>query len=189
MVAQFLVSRSLVTSKLLRVAIVGSRVGVPVGAVRAFVRSLPVGCLVVSGGAAGVDTVAAVAARSAGLSVQEFLPAARVRSAFLARNTRIVEHADVVVAFHNGSSTGTLHTIGVARRAGVPVVVVSGPSWCLAAALLAVGKAADEDFFYNIEPTVSWCPRCRNLNLFTPVKVNDAVGFDWQCGRCYAVGV
>jgi len=124
---------------MLRIAVVGSRWGVPAGAVRAFVRSLPAGSCVVSGGARGVDTEAACAARAAGLSLREHLPDDPSNPlSYLARNERIVLDSDLVVAFHNGTSSGTLSAMEWARYHGVPLVVVRGPVWCLASALLSV---------------------------------------------------
>ena len=113
---------------MLTVAIVGSRDDARPAAVRAFVAALArkhPDCAVVSGGARGVDSIAAAAAREAGLPVREF-PAdwARLgRGAGLVRNRTIVEAASVVVAFWDGRSRGTAHTIGLAREAGRQVVV------------------------------------------------------------------
>ena len=52
------------------------------------------------------------------------LRAARLgRGAGFVRNRAIVEAANVVVAFWDGRSRGTAHTIGLAREAGRQVVV------------------------------------------------------------------
>jgi predicted Rossmann fold nucleotide-binding protein DprA/Smf involved in DNA uptake len=112
---------------MLTVAIVGSRDDARPAAVRAFVAALArkhPGCTVVSGGARGVDSIAA-AAREVGLAMREF-PAdwARLgRGAGFVRNRAIVDAAQVVVAFWDGRSRGTAHTIGLAREAGRQVVV------------------------------------------------------------------
>ena len=95
---------------------------------RAFVAALArkhPDCEVVSGAARGVDSIAAAAAREVGLAVREF-PADWAhlgRGAGFVRNRAIVEAADVVVAFWDGRSRGTAHTIGLAREAGRRVVV------------------------------------------------------------------
>lgn len=107
---------------------------------------------VVSGGARGVDSVAEHYAVEAGLMVFSFRPRKRddgryeielveyangrekrapctdrktygsFVAAAKARNRKIVQHATRVEAFTIGSS-GTAHTIGVARELGVPVTV------------------------------------------------------------------
>jgi len=109
-----------------RVAIVGSRGYSNLEAVRAYVRSLPKDTVVVSGGAAGVDITAEITAKDCGLAVVVW-PAdwARYgRRAGLLRNIQVVENCDRVVAFWDGKSRGTAHSIDLARKAGKPVEVV-----------------------------------------------------------------
>lgn len=93
----------------MRIAIVGSRTYPDERAVREFVRSLPEGTIIVSGGAAGVDTWAAKAARKRGLKVVEHRAdwEALGDVAGPIRNTAIVEDSDEIVAFWDGVSTGT----------------------------------------------------------------------------------
>lgn len=82
------------------------------------VDELPEGSIVVSGGAAGVDQLAAFRARERGLEVVEHLPDyARHGSkmAPLVRNILIVEDSDEVIAFPAPWSTGTWHAISIAR--------------------------------------------------------------------------
>ena len=88
-------------------------------------RQLPVGTVVVSGGARGVDSIAEVAARDRGLEVVVFQAGwdRLGRKAGPIRNAKIVANADRVVAFWDGSSRGTLNTLGQALRAGLPVEV------------------------------------------------------------------
>ena len=64
---------------------------------------------IVSGGAAGVDTSARDYAIAHGLRLTEFRPdyARYGRSAPLRRNRQIVEYADLVLLFWDGSSHGT----------------------------------------------------------------------------------
>lgn len=108
-----------------RVAIIGSRDFADLDAVRAFVRGLPVDTVVVSGGARGVDRVAAAEAQRCGLTIvvyrADWIRYGR-RAGYL-RNVSIVEHAERVVAFWDGASKGTRHTIEIARRAGTPVEI------------------------------------------------------------------
>lgn len=95
--------------------------------VRAYVvLQLDPGTIVVSGGAKGVDTEAARAAKARGLNIQIHYPNwERGKGAGLARNRAIVHAADVVTAFWDGSSRGTRHTIGAASELGKPLIVVT----------------------------------------------------------------
>lgn len=115
----------------MRVAVVGSRGYPNEGLVRAFVRTLAARdpkTVIISGGARGVDTWAADEARKAGLDVEEYLADwdRLGRTAGFARNTTIVEQSDVVVAFHDGRSRGTLDTIRKTQGAGKRLFVL-GP--------------------------------------------------------------
>jgi hypothetical protein len=108
-----------------RVAVVGSREGVNPQEVVEYINSLPEGTIVVSGGARGVDSWAAEAARARGLEVVE-IPADWAtygKSAGFRRNADIVNSADEVTAFWNGISRGTQDTISKAQRAGKKVDV------------------------------------------------------------------
>ena len=81
---------------------------------------------VVSGGAAGVDSWAAAAARKLGLPLEEFLPDYEThgRRAPLVRNTLIVDACDELVAFWDGQSRGTLDSIRKAVKAGKLVTII-----------------------------------------------------------------
>ena len=105
-----------------RVAIIGSREGVDADCVREYVRALPAGTVVISGGARGVDSVAATEAKKMGLEVREWLPDYEKfgRLAPLCRNQNIVDDSDRVVAFWNGGSRGTKNAIDLAQKAGKP---------------------------------------------------------------------
>lgn len=119
----------------MRIAIVGSRhwpnYALAENAVRRFVASLPLGTVVISGAASGVDSWAASEAIYHGLQVVE-IPVPKVRYATKAdfaiaaknRNTKIIAAADEVVAFWNGESGGTLDSINKAKRMGKPVRVL-----------------------------------------------------------------
>lgn len=108
-----------------RVAIIGSRDYPRLRDVYEYVRLLPADTVVVSGGARGVDRTAADAARHRGLEVVEHLPDWKRdgKGAGFIRNAKIVADADRVVAFHNGVSRGTSHSIETAIRTGKPVDV------------------------------------------------------------------
>lgn len=110
-----------------RVAVVGSREYPYMQEVARFVESLPPGTVVVSGGARGVDFVAEVAARRAGLEVsihKADWDGLGKRAGFV-RNEAIVADCTRLVAFWDEQSKGTAHTIRLARRAGKPTTVVT----------------------------------------------------------------
>lgn len=91
-----------------------------------YVMELPADSVVVSGGAAGVDTWAAMAARERGLVVVEYLAdwEANRRAAGFIRNQLIVDQSDEIVAFWDGKSPGTRDTIKRARAALKDVTVI-----------------------------------------------------------------
>lgn len=103
-----------------RVAIVGSREYPDMEEVRRFVRLLPEGTVVVTGGAEGVDNEAITAAHEVFLSVEIHWPDWNThgKAAGPLRNTTIVKDCDKLVAFWNGYSSGTSDVIEKARRAG-----------------------------------------------------------------------
>lgn len=107
-----------------RVAIVGSRDYPDLNDVHRYVESLPENTIVVSGGAQGVDKRAENAARFYGLPFL-IIPARweHGRGAGFIRNQLIVAAADRVVAFWDGKSKGTKHTIDIAHSDGKPVQV------------------------------------------------------------------
>ena len=114
-----------------RLALIGSRDYPSPDRVRRYVRGLPPGTVVVSGGARGVDSVAEEAARAAGLEVVVLRADWKRlgRGAGLARNHDVVDTAEEVVAWWDGESRGTLHTLRVAVVAGKRVTVF-GPDGC-----------------------------------------------------------
>lgn len=89
-------------------------------------EGLPAGSVIVTGSASGVDAEAARAARARELAVIR-VPASfdEVRDARAAagRNQRLIDQADVVVAFWDGESTGTRGTIERALDSGKEVHV------------------------------------------------------------------
>jgi hypothetical protein len=107
----------------MKVAIIGSRDFPQLKLVAECVDTLPAGTVVVSGGARGVDRQAEQRARTRGLEVLVIRAnwALHGRKAGFLRNPEIVAAADRVVAFWDGTSRGTAHSIAVARQAGKPV--------------------------------------------------------------------
>lgn len=102
----------------MKVAIVGSRNYHSEGNVADFVSGLDLDDEIVSGGAAGPDSWAV---RYAGVRLIKVFPAEWEeygKSAGYRRNADIVNYADVVFAFWDGLSKGTLDTITKAAKAG-----------------------------------------------------------------------
>ena len=81
---------------------------------------------IVSGGAAGIDTLAAEYARQNGLKLTEIFPRydRYGRAAPILRNKRIVEYADQILAFWDGSSKGTLSVVRYAEKIGKPIKMI-----------------------------------------------------------------
>jgi predicted Rossmann fold nucleotide-binding protein DprA/Smf involved in DNA uptake len=81
---------------------------------------------IVSGGAKGIDTLAAQYARGKGIVLTEFLPdyARYGKGAPIVRNKQIAEYADAVLAFWDGKSKGTADSIRRFRKLGKPIKVV-----------------------------------------------------------------
>ncbi|MBR2650148.1 MAG: DUF2493 domain-containing protein [Clostridia bacterium] len=75
---------------------------------------------IVSGGAKGIDTLAAEYAKAHNLTLTEFLPQYELygRAAPIVRNKEIVDYADLVLIFWNGTSRGTLSVIKYAKKTG-----------------------------------------------------------------------
>ena len=80
---------------------------------------------IVSGGARGIDTSAKEYALSNQIKLTEFLPEYTKygRSAPLRRNITIIENADLVLAFWDGSSRGTKFVIDNCRKRGIAIKV------------------------------------------------------------------
>lgn len=80
---------------------------------------------IISGGASGIDTLAAEYARSRNLELVELRPDYKQhgRGATFIRNRAIVEQSDFLVAFWNGESKGTKYTIDYALNKGVTTLV------------------------------------------------------------------
>jgi len=100
----------------MKIAIVGSRTITQVD----LDRYVSDGDEIVSGGAVGVDSCAAAYAQKKGLKLTEFLPQYERygRGAPIVRNREIVDYADKVIIFWDGSSKGTLSVIKYAEKMG-----------------------------------------------------------------------
>lgn len=81
---------------------------------------------IISGMARGADSLGTRYAREHGIPVLEF-PAdweGLGRRAGMVRNLQMLDAADAVVAFWDGASRGTRHTIQEAKKRGLPLRVV-----------------------------------------------------------------
>ena len=77
----------------------------------------------VSGGAKGVDTCARFFARQHGIKLTQFLPdyPRYGRAAPLLRNRQIVDYADLVLTFWDGTSNGTRFVIEYCKKTNTPL--------------------------------------------------------------------
>lgn len=113
----------------MRVAVVGSRRRLDRETVEAYVGTLPVSAVIVSGGCEGPDKFAAETARARGMAVVEHLPdlagcSKRFEFAkrYYERNQRVVDDCDfLVAAVALDRKGGTEDTIKRAIKADKPV--------------------------------------------------------------------
>ena len=106
----------------MRVAVIGSR-GLQVNDLGKYLPDEVTE--IISGGARGVDTSAREYAMEHGLKLTEYLPEYDKygRGAPLKRNITIIENADLVLAFWDGSSKGTKYVIENCKKRNIPVQV------------------------------------------------------------------
>jgi predicted Rossmann fold nucleotide-binding protein DprA/Smf involved in DNA uptake len=109
-----------------KVAIVGSRHFSEPDKVADYVNALPHGASIITGSASGVDAAATRTARANAIPVQ-VIPASFDEladpSKSAARNQRLIDACDVLVAFWDGKSTGTRKTVERALDSGKEVHV------------------------------------------------------------------
>lgn len=115
----------------MKIAVVGSRDYPRLDLVRDAVKNFPAGSTLVSGGARGVDKVAEEAADVYGFKKQIFQAHWRKGGVYnpragFERNPLIINAADKVLAFYDGESRGTMHSVKLALAAKKPLVIV-GP--------------------------------------------------------------
>lgn len=106
----------------MKIAIVGSR-NIEAADIGKYVSA---GDEIISGGAKGADALAAEYARNNGLKLTVFLPEYEKygRAAPIVRNKQIVDCADKIIAFWDGSSKGTLSVLKYAEKTGKPCRVI-----------------------------------------------------------------
>lgn len=117
----------------MKVLVCGSRSWADVEAIRERLRKLPRGTTIVHGAARGADQLAGTVAGQLGLTMLAFpindddrLRAGSTRLAPIFRNLRMLDepHIDLVLAFWDGTSSGTAQALHEARRRGIPVEIV-----------------------------------------------------------------
>jgi hypothetical protein len=81
----------------------------------------------VSGGAKGADSLAERLALELSIPIQVFKPDYKRygRAATVVRNSQIVENSDVIFAFWNGKSKGTLDSINKAKKMNKKLFIVN----------------------------------------------------------------
>lgn len=106
----------------MKVAVIGSR-GLTVENLEDYLP--PETTEIISGGARGIDSCARKYARQRGLKLTEYLPEYDKygRSAPLKRNITIIENADLVLAFWDGTSRGTKYVIDNCKKRNIPVQI------------------------------------------------------------------
>lgn len=90
---------------------------------------LPMGTTFIVGGARGADSIAEVLARSWEAHVMVIKPdwdTHGKRAGFLRNLQMLDQNPDLVLAFWDGESKGTQHTIREARKRGIPVEITTG---------------------------------------------------------------
>lgn len=109
-----------------RIAVVGSRDFPHQHLVERFVYLLPKRWTVVSGGARGVDKWAEETAKQWRRPTKIYRPEWNKygKKAGYIRNNQIVRNSDVVVAFWDGQSRGTKHSMQLAEYFGKPCIIV-----------------------------------------------------------------
>jgi len=117
----------------MNIGIVGSRTFPQIQLVDWFIRDLPNGVTILSGGAQGVDRAAIHYVRKYGHEAIEHLPDVpkgekkerwEIIKAYYDRNQQIVDSSHFIVAFTEKQKGGTWDTIKRASRSGKPVKII-----------------------------------------------------------------
>lgn len=95
--------------------------------IRKRLEQLPRGSEIIHGAARGADTVAACYARALGIPETAYPADWRgkgKRAGFIRNLEMLDQKPDLVIAFWDGKSTGTKHTIDEARKQGIQVEII-----------------------------------------------------------------
>ena len=109
-----------------KVAVIGSRTFDNYKLLKETLDSLKID-LIVSGGAKGADSLAEQYAKENGIEtiIHQAEWEKFGRKAGPIRNEYIIRDSDIVVAFWNGKSTGTYHSINLAKKAGKELLIIN----------------------------------------------------------------
>ena len=108
----------------MKCAVIGSRNFSDYEMMKAELSKHDITCIV-SGGAKGADSLAEKYASENSLSVEIYKPDWSLgRHAGILRNKTIVDNADLVIAFWDGASKGTLSSINYAKKQGKSIFII-----------------------------------------------------------------
>lgn len=109
----------------MKIAVIGSRTFSDYQKMKEFLDKKDISCIV-SGGAGGADTLAEIYAKNKGIPTIIYNPDWNKygKSAGFKRNELIIKTADEVVAFWDGKSKGTKHSIDLANMQNKNVEIV-----------------------------------------------------------------
>lgn len=113
----------------MKVLVCGSRSWRDTAAIAARFHDLPRDTFVINGGASGADYLAKQEAMRHGFGVMTVYPDWNKhgkRAGVVRNNFMLDQEPDLVLAFWDGESRGTRHTIEEARRRGISVEVIGG---------------------------------------------------------------
>lgn len=110
----------------MKVAIIGSR-GITNVDMKKYIP--PNTTEIISGDARGVDSIAKQYAQENNIKLVEYLPEYKLygRGAPLKGNIKIIERADLVIAFWDGTSRGTKFVIEKCRKMNIPIKIFQKP--------------------------------------------------------------
>ncbi len=110
----------------MKLAVIGSRDFEDMKVMRACIDPLQP-TAIISGGAKGADTLAKQYAEEHGIHIIEHKPDWKRfgRGAGIVRNKTIIDDADYVLAFWDGTSRGTKHSIHHAKQQNKPLTVIT----------------------------------------------------------------
>ena len=110
----------------MKVAVIGSRGFTHYELVKETLSKLEI-TLIVSGGAKGADTLGEQYAKENNIPTKIFLPdwTKHGKCAGMLRNTDIINEADIVVAFWDGSSKGCKDSITKAQKQNKKVLIIN----------------------------------------------------------------
>lgn len=112
----------------MKVVVTGSRGWTDYTAIRARLAELPAKSHIIVGGARGADSLAEEAAIYLGHTVDVYRadwPTHGKRAGYIRNGLMLDQEPDLVLAFWDGESKGTLHTMRGARDRNIPVEVIS----------------------------------------------------------------